>query len=252
MTAKRLFWMLPLLAAFLFATSAMAQHEHGDHGHSKKQDDAKAVARVGGAYSLSTCPISGKKLGSMGDPVVRIYEGREVRYCCGGCIKKFEKDLAASLSAVNAKIIADQAPLYPLTTSVVSGKKLPEKAGEFVYGNRLVRVIDEKERAEFVKEQAKFLAVLDAAVVTAQGKDYVLKQCPVSDEKYGGDMGDPIDVVVGGRLVRVCCKDCTDEVEKEPAKFVEMIDAARKGATEPKAAEPKAAGDKADKSKDKK
>lgn len=237
MTAKRLFWILQLLAAFLFATNALAQHDHGDHG--KKQDDAKVVARVGDAYSLSTCPITSKKLGSMGDPVVRLYDGREVRYCCGGCIKRFEKDLAASLSALDAKIIADQGPLYPLATSVVSGKKLPEKANEFVFGNRLVRVADEKEKAEFVKEPAKFLKALDAAVVTAQGQDYVLTQCPVSDEKYGGDMGDPIDLVVGGRLVRVCCKDCTDEVEKTPAKFVELVDAARKKAAEAKAGEGK-------------
>lgn len=247
MTAKRLLWILPLLAAFLFASSALAQHDHGDHGKDKKQGDAKAAARVGGAYSLSTCPISGKALGSMGDPVIRLYEGREVRYCCGGCIKKFEKDLAASLSALDAKILTDQGPLYPLTTSVVSGKKLPEKTHEFVFGNRLFRVVDEKEKAEFVKEPAKFLTVLDAAVVAAQGKDYVLKQCPVSDEKYGGDMGDPVDVVVGGRLVRVCCKDCTDEVEKAPAKFVEMVDSARK-----KVAEAKPDQGQSDKSKEKK
>jgi hypothetical protein len=122
---------------------------------------------------------------------------------------------------------------------VISGKKLPEKAHEFVFGNRLVRVADEKEKAEFGKEPAKFLKVLDAAVVTAQGKDYVLKQCPVSDENYGGDMGDPVDVVVGGRLVRVCCKDCIAEVEKTPAKFVEMVDAARKKAAEAKPSEGK-------------
>ncbi|MFY9345025.1 MAG: hypothetical protein WAT39_21220 [Planctomycetota bacterium] len=237
MTAKRLFWILPLLAAFLFATNALAQHDHGDHGHGKKQDDAKAAARVGDAYSLSTCPISGKKLGSMGDPVVKLYERREVRYCCGGCIAKFEKDLAASLSALDAKTIADQGSLYPLDTSVVSGKKLPEKAHEFVYGNRLVRVADEKEKAEFGKEPAKFLKVLDAAVVNAQGKDYVLKQCPVSADKYGGDMGDPVDLVVGGRLVRLCCKSCKDDVEKTPAKFVELVDAARKKVAEAKAGE---------------
>jgi len=246
MTAKRLFWILPLLAAFLFASNALAQHDHGDHGQAKKHDDAKTVARVGDAYSLSTCPITGKKLGSMGDPVVKLYDGREVRYCCGGCIKKFEKDLAASLSALDAKIIADQGPLYPLAISVVSGKQLLENGHEFVFGNRLVRVADEKEKAAFGKEPAKFLKVLDAAAVTAQGKDYVLKQCPVSEEKYGGDMGDPIDVVIGGRLVRLCCKDCTDEVEKAPAKFVEMIDAARK-----KAAEAKPGDGKADKSKEK-
>ncbi|MFY9345032.1 MAG: hypothetical protein WAT39_21255 [Planctomycetota bacterium] len=246
MTAKRLFWILPLLAAFLFATNALAQHDHGDHDHGKKQDAPKASARVGDAYSLSACPVSGKKLGSMGDPVVKLYEGREVRYCCGGCIKRFEKDLATSLASLDAKIIADQGPLYPLDTSVVSGKKLPEKAHEFVYGNRLVRVVDDKEKAEFAKEPARFLKLLDAAVVTAQSKDYVLAQCPVSDEKYGGDMGKPVDLVVGGRLVRVCCKDCKDDVEKAPAKFVEMVDAARRKATEAKPTEGKT-----DKSKEK-
>jgi hypothetical protein len=153
MTAKRLFWILPLLAAFLFATNALAQHDHGDHG--KKQDDAKVVARVGDAYSLSTCPITSKKLGSMGDPVVRLYDGREVRYCCGGCIKRFEKDLAASLSALDAKIIADQGPLYPLATYGGLRQESAGKAHEFVFGNRLVRVADEKEKAEFVKDPAK-------------------------------------------------------------------------------------------------
>lgn len=244
MITKRLLWILPLLAALLFATNALAQHDHGDQGHGKKQGDDKAAARVGDVYSLSTCPISGKKLGSMGDPVVKLYEGREVRYCCSGCIAKFEKNLAASLSALDAKIVADQGPLYPLDTSVVSGKKLPEKAHEFVYGNRLVRVADEKEKAEFDKEPAKFLKVLDNAVITVQGKDYVLKQCPVSDEKYGGDMGDPVDLVVGGRLVRLCCKDCKKDVEKSPSKFVEMVDAARKKVAEAKPGE--------DKSKEKK
>jgi len=243
MTTKRLFWILPVAAALVLGSAALAQHDHGDHG--KKQPET-AAARIGDAYSLPTCPISGKKLGRMGDPVVKLYEGREVRYCCGGCVGKFEKNLAVSLAALDAKILADQGPLYPTDASIVSGKKLPEKAVEFVHGNRLVRVVDDKEKAEFAKEPARFLRLLDAAVVTAQGKDYVLARCPVSDEKYGGDMGKPLDLVVGGRLVRVCCKECTDDIEKTPAKFVELVDAARK-----KAADAKAGGGKADKPKDK-
>jgi YHS domain-containing protein len=43
-------------------------------------------------YPLQTCVVSGAKLGSMGEPVVYEYEGREVRFCCKVCIKAFEKD----------------------------------------------------------------------------------------------------------------------------------------------------------------
>ena len=31
-------------------------------------------------------------LGSMGEPVTLVYEGREVKFCCAGCIGKFKAD----------------------------------------------------------------------------------------------------------------------------------------------------------------
>jgi len=226
----RLFVTAPLMA-LLASGVALAQHEgHGGHtGHEapRSAPPTKQPARVGDAYPFATCPISGKQLGTMGDPVVKVYDGREVRYCCGGCPKKFEKDLQQSLAKLDAKIAADQGPIYPLKTSLVTGKDLPEKPFEFVYGNRLIRLGAEQERAEFDKAPAKFLAALDKAVVMAQAKDYPLKECPVSGEKLG-EMGKPIDVVIAGRLLRLGCKDCKADVEKDPAKFVAVIDAATK------------------------
>tara|TARA_R110002072_G_scaffold141664_3_gene286928 strand:- start:31563 stop:32318 length:756 start_codon:yes stop_codon:yes gene_type:complete len=227
LTIKRLFFSTPILVALLLVGGVAAQHE----GHGKTQDKVKAAARVGDAYPFDTCPISGKKLGAMGDPLVKTYKGREVRYCCGGCTGKFEKDLPASLAKLDAKIIKDQMALYPLKTSVVTGKALPKKSKkptDFVFGNRLIRVGGEKEKAKFQKSPAKFLALLNQAVITEQGKGNLFSRCPVSDEPYGGIMGKPIDLVVAGRLVRVCCKDCTIEVEKAPAEFIAMVDAARK------------------------
>lgn len=44
------------------------------------------------AYPLDTCPVSGEKLGSMGDPVVVDHGGVEVRLCCRGCLKAFNAD----------------------------------------------------------------------------------------------------------------------------------------------------------------
>ncbi len=186
--------------------------------------------RIGDPYALAVCPISSKKLGSMGDPIVKLYEGREVRFCCDGCPPTFEKDLPASLAKLDEKIVKDQAPLYPLKTSVVTGAALPEKPYELVLGNRLFRLGDEREKAEIQREPGKYLEALNKAVVAAQGEHYVLSKCPVSGEDFGGDMGEPVDVVVAGRLVRLCCKMCLKDVEKAPARFVAMVDEARKAA----------------------
>jgi hypothetical protein len=44
------------------------------------------------AYPLTTCVVSGEKLGEMGKPKVIEYEGREVQFCCPSCEKDFRKD----------------------------------------------------------------------------------------------------------------------------------------------------------------
>ncbi len=46
------------------------------------------------AYPLKTCVVSGEKLGGMGEPYVFKHEGREVKLCCKGCLKQFNKDSA--------------------------------------------------------------------------------------------------------------------------------------------------------------
>lgn len=186
-----------------------------------------AAAPIREVYPLPTCPQSGERLGSMGDPVVRVYEGREVRFCCKSCPPKFEKELAKSLSTLDEAIIKDQASLYPLATSVVTGKALPASPIEFVYRNRLVRVGAEPERAEFLKDPARHLDALDAAAVAAQGKDYPLKACPISKEQLGS-MGKPVEVVVAGRLVRLCCTSCVKDLRKDPMASLGEIQAAKK------------------------
>jgi YHS domain-containing protein len=231
--ATRLTLTIACLSLFVVAGNpALAQHEtHGDLPKHQEEGalPAKAGDRVGDPYSLDTCPISGKKLGAMGDPIVKVYDGREVRFCCAQCPPNFEKDLSANLAKIDEKIIKDQGPLYPLRTSVVTGKDLPAKPYEFVYGNRLVRLGAESEKADFLKDPKKYLAELDKAAVAQQSKHYPLKTCPVSKDELGGDMGGPVDMVVGGRLIRLCCKDCKKDLEQDPAKFIAMVDAARKG-----------------------
>ena len=55
-------------------------------------------------YPLKICIISGDELGGHGEPVSKVYEGQEVKFCCKPCIKKFDKDVAGNL-----KKIADKA-----------------------------------------------------------------------------------------------------------------------------------------------
>ena len=42
-------------------------------------------------YGDDICIVSGNKLGSMGTPVSIVHEGREIKFCCSPCIKKFNK-----------------------------------------------------------------------------------------------------------------------------------------------------------------
>ncbi|SHJ09815.1 YHS domain-containing protein [Rubritalea squalenifaciens DSM 18772] len=55
-------------------------------------------SEVSAEYPLDVCVVSGKKLGSMGDPYVVTYEGQEVRFCCSHCEPKFQKDPASYLA----------------------------------------------------------------------------------------------------------------------------------------------------------
>ena len=44
------------------------------------------------SYPLDTCVVMGSRLGSMGDPIVKVYDGQEVKFCCAPCIEEFEAD----------------------------------------------------------------------------------------------------------------------------------------------------------------
>ena len=53
------------------------------------------------SYPLTTCVVSGEKLGSMGKPVELNYQGIEVRFCCAMCVDQFKKDPAKYLSKLS-------------------------------------------------------------------------------------------------------------------------------------------------------
>ena len=54
-------------------------------------------------YTLDTCVVMDSKLGSMGDPVVRVYNGQEVKFCCEHCVEEFEDDPEFYLKKIRQK-----------------------------------------------------------------------------------------------------------------------------------------------------
>lgn len=185
----------------------------------------------GDPYPLATCPVTGKALDSMGDPVVKVYDGREVRFCCAGCPAKFEADQEKYTAQIDAAIADQQREFYPLDTCVVSGEPLTSMGEpvERVYNNRLVRFCCAGCVDKFEADSEAYLGKIDAAVIEAQKKDYPLDFCVVSGDELGGDMGDPVDVVQGNRLYRVCCKGCIKSLHENPLKYQTMLDDALAG-----------------------
>lgn len=94
----------------------------------------------------------------------------------------------------------------------------------FVHKNRLVRFCCADCKADFLKDPAKYVAKLDAAVIEKQGKNYSAKTCVVSGEEFGGEMGEPVDYVIGNRLVRLCCNGCVKKLRKDPLTYLAKLE----------------------------
>jgi len=210
----------------LLTTAALAGPDHSHHAPKEKAAAKQATI----AYTLNTCAVSGEALGSMGDAIVKVYEGREVKFCCSMCVPKFEKDLKASFKKLDEQIIKSQIAFYPTTECLVSGEPLAGADGmdtpiDFVYNGRLIRLCCRMCRGDFKDNPEKFIAKLDQAVIAQQSEHYPLTNCPISDQPLGS-MGDAINVVYAGRLVKFCCSMCIPRFEKDPMATIEKIDAA--------------------------
>jgi YHS domain-containing protein len=190
-----------------------------------------AEAPKGDPYPLSTCPVSGQPLGSMGDPIVKAYDGREVRFCCGGCIGRFESAKEEHFAKIDQQIIRAQRPYYPLTTCVVMGDELVDEgedaAIDHVYRNRLVRLCCKGCVRRFEKSPTEYLKKIDEALIKQQRAAYPTDTCVVGGGKLGS-MGEPVEVIAGNRLVRFCCAGCIPQFKKDPAKYLTMVDNAWK------------------------
>ncbi len=199
---------------------------------------AKGAATAKGAsYPLATCPVSGKPLDK--DSAVLIIEdaanplndGREIRFCCPKCVAAFTAEPQKFLPTIDAAIIEQQRPFYPLTKCVVMtdddlptpGSPDADKLREIVVLNDLVRICCPGCIKKIKKDPAKFVATIEAATIAAQKKNYALTTCPISGEALEADAA---EVVIGERLVRLCCSGCADKAKQNPGDIYAKLDAA--------------------------
>lgn len=202
---------------------------------STSDDDAKKAAGAASdakvwtePYLLNTCAASGRPIDMKGTPTTKIIDGRELKFCCGGCAAAVAKDPAKWLPKVDKAITARQLAIYPTTTCIVSGEPLMEDGKDtgvsMVINNRLFRVCCKMCARKVKADPAKYAAKLDGMATEAQGKAYPLKTCVVASSNALGDS--PKRMVIGGRLVQTCCGGCAKKVMADPAKYVAVVDAA--------------------------
>ena len=59
----------------------------------------------------------------------------------------------------------------------------------------------------------------------AAAKPYPLATCIVSDDAF--DHGKPVVFVHNGQEIKLCCRDCRKDFDKDPAKYLSKLGAAK-------------------------
>jgi YHS domain-containing protein len=96
MKSAKLFLTGALLTVVMLAPmSAVAADKKADKEPVKKTAKAKP-------YPLKTCLVADEKLGEMGEPYVFVYQGQEIKFCCKGCRKDFDKEPAKFMKKLQA------------------------------------------------------------------------------------------------------------------------------------------------------
>lgn len=211
---------------------------------SQQQLAAAAIARQ------RICPVSGKPLGSMGQPVAVDVNGQTVYACCGGCVEAIKSDpatYAAGRPAITVttatdadkQLIAKQAkcpvmdePLgsmgQPIKVSVGDKpiflcckgciKKVQAEPAKYlatVYSDE-VRQDAIAASGEQIRPNIFMVTSADVPFIAAQ------KKCPVMDEPLDA-MGGPYRVNADGKAIYICCPGCAKKIAAEPQKYLALL-----------------------------
>lgn len=133
-----------LCAPIALALGAQDSDKPVEAGASKvDKTDEQIIEEQLPSYPAGPCLISGEEMGGdMGEPINFVYEGRLFRMCCKMCKKMLLKTPEEYVAALNAAVIAEQSPGYPLEACPISGEKLGGMGEpvDYLYGTHLVRL----------------------------------------------------------------------------------------------------------------
>ncbi|MGB7347548.1 MAG: hypothetical protein WBD20_25220 [Pirellulaceae bacterium] len=215
---------------------------------SEQQLAAAAIARQ------KICPVSGKPLGSMGDPVAVDVNGQKLYVCCAGCVDAVKSNPtkyaagrpqitvttatqadAAGIAAQKVcpvmdeplggmgtpiKVMVGDKPIYLCCKGCI--KKIqaePAKYLAMVYGadqSNAATASAVPAGTEQVREGIFKVVAADAPFIAAQ------KKCPVMDEPLDA-MGGPYKVNAAGKAIYICCPGCAKKIAAEPQKWLAVL-----------------------------
>ncbi len=216
---------------------------------SQQQLAAAAIARQ------KICPVSGKQLGSMGDPVAVNVNGQTVYACCDGCVDTIkanpakyaagrpeitvtqataaDKDLIAKQSKCPVmdeplgsmggpiKVMVGDQPIFLCCKGCI--KKIqaePAKYLAMVYGKSSGLSHSNGKMVPVGSEQVRAgvfkVVAADTPFIAAQ------KKCPVMDEPLNA-MGGPYKVNANGKAIYICCPGCAKKIAAEPQKYLTIL-----------------------------
>lgn len=225
------------------AASTISFNEVATVPASKQQLAAAAIARQ------KICPVSGKPLGSMGDPVAVDVNGQKLYVCCAGCVGAVKSDPAkyaagrpqitvTTATQSDAAAIAAQ-KVCPVMDEPLGGMGTPIKV---MVGDKPIYLCCKGCIKKIQAEPAKYLAMVygsgnqasvpagteqvregifkvvaaDAPFIAAQ------KNCPVMDEPLDA-MGGPYKVNAAGKAIYICCPGCAKKIAAEPQKWLAVL-----------------------------
>lgn len=225
------------------AASTISFNEVATVPASEQQLAAAAIARQ------KICPVSGKPLGSMGDPVSVDVNGQKLYVCCAGCVNAVKSDPAkyaagrpqitvTTATQADAAAIAAQ-KVCPVMDEPLGGMGTPIKV---MVGDKPIYLCCKGCIKKIQAEPAKYLAMVygsgnqasvpagteqvregifkvvadDAPFIAAQ------KKCPVMDEPLDA-MGGPYKVNADGKAIYICCPGCAKKIAAEPQKWLAVL-----------------------------
>ncbi len=125
--------------------------------------EAAIVKAQAANYPLEVCAVSGKPLGSMGEPISLVVDNTLIKLCCKGCVKKATANKTDITAKIQTAAFAKQSANYATKTCPVSKHELDADAVSVMHGDTLVKLCCEDCMAKFKATPNAFVAKVTEA-----------------------------------------------------------------------------------------